>query len=151
MYHAIVRRKVAQFFASLSQGDYEFVFAGMAPDFEHTFAGTHAFGGTRHTAAGMRLWLERLFRLNKKLNFTIKHIAVSGTPWNTTVAVEWRDTAILADGDASYFNDGTHVIRMRWGKVFSLHAYLDTQKVVEAFRRMAEQGIAEASAAPIED
>jgi hypothetical protein len=78
----------------------------------------------------MRLWLERLFRLNKKLDFTVKHIAVSGTPWNTTAVIGWRDTATLADGDTSYFNDGAHVIRMRWGKVVSLHACLDAEKVV---------------------
>lgn len=151
MYHAIVRRRVAQTFEALGRGDYEVALAGMAQRFEHNFSGAHALGGTRHTKAGMRLWLERLFRLNRKLDFTVKHIAVSGTPWNTTAVIEWRDTATLADGDSSYFNDGTHVIRMRWGKVVSLHAYLDTEKVVQAFRRMAEAGIAEAEAAPIED
>jgi ketosteroid isomerase-like protein len=150
MYHAIVRRKVAQTFAALSRGDYEIALTGMAPRFEHVFAGTHALGGTRHTAAGMRLWLERLFRLNRELSFTVKHVAVSGTPWNTTAVIEWRDRAMLANGDP-YVNDGTHVIRMRWGKVVSLHAYLDTELVVAAFQRMAEQGIAEAAAAPIED
>jgi ketosteroid isomerase-like protein len=151
MYHAIVRRRVAQTFEALSRGEYEFALAGMAPRFEHIFAGNHALGGTRHTVAGMRLWFERMFRLNKKLNFTIKHIAVSGTPWDTTAIIEWRDTATLANGDTSYFNDGTHVIRMRWGKVVSLHAYLDTEKVVTVLRQMAEHGFAEAVAAPIED
>lgn len=50
-----------------------------------------------------------------------------------------------------YVNDGTHVIRMRWGKAVALHAYLDTEIFTAACRRMAEQGIAEAAAAPIED
>jgi ketosteroid isomerase-like protein len=108
-------------------------------------------GGSRHTAAGFRRRLERLYRLNRKLQFTIKHIAVSGTPWNTTATVEWRDTAILADGNALYFNDGVHVIRMRWGKVTSIHAYLDTQKVAAAFEGMVKAGIAEAGASAIED
>ena len=40
---------------------------------------------------------------------------------------------------------------MGWGKVVSLHAYLDTEKVVAVMRRMAKAGIAEAEAAPIED
>ena len=150
MYHAIVRRRVARTFAALSRGEYEEALAGMAPRFEHIFAGTHALGGTRHTVVGFRLWLERLFRLNRDLSFTVKHIAVSGMPWNTTAVIEWRDTATLANGDP-YVNDGTHVIRMRWGKVVALHAYLDTELVVAAFRRMAGQGIAEAAAAPIED
>jgi ketosteroid isomerase-like protein len=151
MYHAVVRRRVAQTFEALSRGDYEFALAGMAARFEHIFAGNHALGGTRHTLAGMRLWFERMFRLNQKLEFAIQHIAVSGTPWDTTAIIEWRDTATLANGDTSYLNDGTHVIRMRWGKVVSLHAYLDTEKVVTVFRQMAAQGFAEAVAAPIED
>jgi hypothetical protein len=40
---------------------------------------------------------------------------------------------------------------MRWGQVISLHAYLDTEKVVTVFRQMAKEGFAEAVAAPIED
>jgi ketosteroid isomerase-like protein len=151
MYHAIVRRRVAQTFDALSRGDYEFALAGMAPRFEHSFAGSHALGGSRHTAAAMRRWFERMFRLNQKLDFTIQHIAVSGTPWDTTAIIEWRDTATLANGDNSYVNDGIHIIRMRWGKVVSLHAYLDTEKVVTVFRQMAVEGFAEAVAAPIED
>jgi len=150
MYHAIVRHRVAQTFNALSRGNYEFALAGMASRFEHTFSGNHALGGTRHTVAGMRLWFERMFRLNQKLDFTIQHIAVSGTPWDTTAIIEWRDTVTLTNG-TSYLNDGTHVIRMRWGKVVSLHAYLDTEKVITIFRQMAEAGFPEAVAAPIED
>ncbi len=150
MYHAIVRRSVAQVFAALSRGDYEVALAGMAPRFEHIFSGSHPIGGTRHTAEGMRRWFERLYRLNRNLSFTIKQIAVSGMPWNTTAIVEWRDTATLASGEP-YVNDGVHVIRMRWGKVVSLHAYLDTEVFADACRRMADQGIDEAAAAPIED
>ena len=150
MYHAIVRNKVVGTFAALGRGDYEVALAGMAPRFEHVFAGTHALGGTRHTLPAMRSWFERLFRLNDHLNFTIKHVAVSGMPWNTTVVVEWRDRATLASGDP-YVNDGTHVVRMRWGRVVSLHAYLDTAVFADACRRMAEAGITEATAAPIED
>jgi ketosteroid isomerase-like protein len=150
MYHAIVRRKVTDSFAALSRGDYEVPLAAMAPRFEHIFAGAHPLGGTRHTVPTMRRWFERLFRLNEHLNFTIKHIAVSGWPWDTTIVVEWRDSATLASGE-SYVNDGTHIVRMRWGKVVALHAYLDTALFADACRRMAEAGIAEAAADPIED
>ena len=48
-------------------------------------------------------------------------------------------------------NDGVHVIRMRWGKVTSLHAYLDTEILALAFRKMAAEGIGEAAADPIRD
>ena len=103
---------------------------------------------TRKTSA--RAWFERLFRVLPALRFTIKHIAVSGWPWATTVVVEWRDFATLADGTA-YVNDGAHAIQIRWGKVVVLHAYLDTQIVVDAMRAMAAAGVAEAAAPKIED
>jgi ketosteroid isomerase-like protein len=149
MYHAVVRRRVLATFAALSRGNYEPALAGMAPRFEHIFAGSHPAGGTRHTPDAMRRWFERLFRLNHNLSFIIKHVAVGGPPWNTTAVVEWRDTAVLATG-TDYVNDGVHVIRMRWGKVISLHAYLDTEVFATACRQMADAGITEASAAPIE-
>ena len=135
---------------ALGRGDYEFALAGLAPRFEHVFAGTHALGGQRHTAAAMRNWFQRLFRLLPHLAFNVKHIAVSGPPWDTTIVVEWRDTATLPGG-APYVNDGVHVIRMRWGKVTSLHAYLDTEILALAFRKMAAEGIGEAAADPIRD
>lgn len=150
MYRTIVRRRVLAAFAALSRGDYEPALAGMAPRFEHTFAGSHPAGGTRHTPEAMRRWFERLFRLNRDLSFTIKHVAVAGPPWDTTAVVEWRDTAVLATG-ADYVNDGVHVVRMRWTRVVSLHAYLDTEVFGTACRQMAEAGVAEAGAAPIVD
>jgi ketosteroid isomerase-like protein len=150
MYHALVRRKLTRVFAELSRGNYEFALAGMAPRFGHVFPGSHPLGGTRHTAAAMRPWFQRLYRLAPGLNFTLKHVAASGPPWDTTAVVEWRGAATLASGEP-YVNDGAHVIRMRWGKVVSLHEYLDTEVLADACRRMAEQGIAEAAAEPIED
>jgi ketosteroid isomerase-like protein len=150
MYHAIVRRKVERLFEGLGRGDVDYAVAGMAPRFEHIFPGDHTLGGVRHTRPGIRAWLERLFRVLPGLRFEIKHMAVSGTPWNTTVVVEWRDYATLADG-APYVNDGAHAIRIRWGKVVVLHAYLDTQIMVEAMRSMAAAGVAEATAPRIED
>ena len=151
MYHALIRSQVRNTFAALSGGDYEPALASMASRFEHIFSGDHPLGGVRHSKAAMRRWFERLFRLNKQLRFTIKHIAVSGGPWDTTAVVEWRDAALLADGSTDYVNDGVHVVRLRWGKVVSLHAYLDTEHFADACRRMAAAGIAEAAAERIED
>jgi len=150
MYHAIVRRNVRKLFAALGRGDVDYAVAGMAPRFEHIFPGDHALGGVRHTRAGIRAWLERLLRVLPALRFDIKHMAVSGWPWLTTVVVEWRDYATLADG-TPYVNDGAHAIQLRWGKVVVLHAYLDTVIVVDAMRVMARAGVTEAAAAKIED
>lgn len=150
MYHAVVRRKVERIFFELSRGNFDFALAGAAPRLEHSFAGDHPLGGVRHTPAALRLWFERLYRLFPSLGFTVKHIAVSGWPWDTTVIIEWHDKATLATG-APYDNDGAHVVRLRWGRLVSLHAYLDTEVVANACRRMAAEGVEEARAAVIED
>jgi ketosteroid isomerase-like protein len=150
-YHAIVRSQVRKIFAKLSAGDWQSAVAGMADRFEHIFPGEHALGGIRHSKAGLTAWFKRLFTVHPVLRFQVKHIASSGTPWDTTAVIEWRDTAIMADGDTSYVNDGVHVIRLKWGKIVSLHPYLDTQKYAAALNRLAGTGLAEAGAAPIED
>lgn len=150
LYHAIVRRLLRNVFAQLSAGNYEYILGQMAPQFEHIFSGTHPLGGTRHTVGAMRSWFERLYRLSPNLQFETRAMAVSGPPWDTRATVEWIDRATLADGQP-YINRGVHFVRLRWGKVVSLHAYLDTQTYADACRRMAENGIDEAAAAPIED
>ena len=38
---------------------------------------------------------------------------------------------------------------MRWGEVVSVHAYLDTQVLIDTLNRMAVNGIEEAKAPPI--
>lgn len=150
MYHALIGHRLRVVFAALSRGDDEFVLDGMAARFEHTFAGSHPLGGTRHSLPALRRWFQRLRALNKQLAFTVKHVAVSGSPWDTTAVVEWRDSATLADG-TRYVNDGVHVVRIRWGRVVSLHAYLDTEVFANACRAMAAAGVSEASSPPIED
>ncbi len=150
MYKRIVKHKIINIFDALSRADYEPALKGMGSHFDHIFSGKHPLGGVRHSRKAMERWFKRLFSLSKNLNFTIKHIAVAGWPWDTTVVVEWHDSATLANGQP-YDNDGVHVIRMRWGKVFSLHAYLDREIFVNACRVMREDGIAEADLKPIED
>jgi ketosteroid isomerase-like protein len=150
MYAFWVRKMVKQSFESLNQGNYESVLKGISPSITHTFSGTHALGGTRHSVEAMRQWFQRLYILSPKLNFTIKNIAVSGFPWDTTIAVEWVDSAKPADG-SEYVNEGVHIIKMHWGKVVYLHAYLDTQLTEALCQRLAIYGLKEAAAPPIED
>jgi ketosteroid isomerase-like protein len=150
MYHAIVKRLAVKSFESLTRGDYESVLKSISPRITHTFSGQHALGGTRHSVGAMRAWFERLYRLSPGLHFEIQNVAVSGWPWATTVAVEWIDRATPADG-SPYVNEGVHVIKMRWGKVVYLHAYLDTQRTIALCDRLAAYGLAEAKARPIED
>ena len=150
LYHAIVHRQLARVFVELGRGNPEVALSGLATDFEHHFAGDNPLGGVRHSRRAMEQWFGRLYRLYPGLHFTIKHVAASGPPWDTTAVIEWRDQATLASGEP-YDNDGVHVVRLRWGKLVSLHAYPDTEVVATASRRMAERGVEEARAPQIED
>ncbi|TDB67470.1 nuclear transport factor 2 family protein [Arundinibacter roseus] len=150
MYHYIIKQMVKKSFAALNRGDYESVLEGISPRIIHTFSGNHPIGGTRHSVESMRRWFKRMYTITPQLHFTIKNVVASGTPWNTTIAVEWEDTATPANGEP-YVNEGVHIIKMRWGKVFYLHGYLDTALFSDLCKRLSLTGLPEASLPPIND
>jgi hypothetical protein len=63
--------------------------------------------------------------------------------------VQWEATTTLLNGDSSYFNRGLHVISMRWGKVYSLDVFEDSQEVTRGLAVQAESGLEEAIAEQI--
>jgi ketosteroid isomerase-like protein len=148
VFHAIARQRARAGFDALSRGDYTVALDALADDVHHVFAGDHALGGKRHSRDAVRRWFERLFRLYE-LRFDVERVIVSGPPWDLTVAVEWLGHATPKAGEP-YVSEGAHIIRIRRGRVVYLHAYEDSQKVAEACRRMADAGIQEATAQPIE-
>jgi ketosteroid isomerase-like protein len=150
VYHAIVRRRIRGVFESLNRGDWRAPLADTAEDVHHVFPGDHALGGERHSRAALERWFERLFRLFPEPRFEVRRVAARGWPWRTWVAVEWIDHVSPVIGE-TYENRGAHWVNVRWGKVTAIHAYLDTQRIVEACRELAEQGVEEAAAAPIVD
>ncbi|CAA9443818.1 MAG: hypothetical protein AVDCRST_MAG01-01-3892 [uncultured Rubrobacteraceae bacterium] len=147
-YHYAVEGVVRFAFGRLSAGDHRTLLRACASDVEHTFAGEHALGGTRHSKEGLERWFGRLFRLFPGLDFEVKRVLVRGWPWRTVAMVEWVDRARPADG-VPYVNEGAHVLRLSWGRVVGIHAYLDTQKVEVVCERLADAGIEEAAAPPI--
>ena len=64
------------------------------------------------------------------------------------VFVEWTAEVTPAVGP-TYQNVGTHVLRIRRGKVSEFLAYEDSQAVADACALMAQAGIDEATAPPI--
>jgi ketosteroid isomerase-like protein len=150
MYHYIIKQIAKNTFEALNRGDYEAVLKNVSPKITHQFAGKHPIGGTRHSVESMRKWFKRLYTITPQIHFTIKNIAISGMPWNTTVAVEWEDKATPANGEP-YVNEGVHFIKMRWGKAVYIHGYLDTQLFIDLCKRLADAGLKEAAAAPIID
>jgi ketosteroid isomerase-like protein len=148
VYHYLGQRKVREMFAQLSLGNFEPALASLAPEFEQIFAGNHPLGGTRRDPNAFRRWFERMYRLFPELEFEVISTASSGPPWNQTLVAEWVDRARPVDG-GTYENHGVHVINLSWGRVRSIHAYLDTQVVSDVCRRLYSNGHAEAGAAMI--
>jgi ketosteroid isomerase-like protein len=148
MYKTIAARRARGVFEALGRGDWQKGLEGVAEDVHHTFPGDNAIGGERHSKEAMRRWFERLHRLIPDLNFEVKRVAVSGPPWDMSIAVEWHDWGHAADG-VPYENEGAHWIRIRRGKAVYIHAYLDTEKVTALTKRLAEAGYEEAGEPPI--
>jgi hypothetical protein len=97
----------------------------------------------------MRRWLEQLGCVLPNLHLKVNNIWVTGWPWDTTVFVQWDATATLLNGDNSYFNRGLHVISMRWGKVYALDVFEDSQEVARGLAAQAGAGLTEAVAEQI--
>lgn len=149
MYQLLVKRHLRKQFDRLSAGDYESVLRGVDENVHHRFAGEHPLGGERHTKHGLRLWFQRLFRLYNSLAFEVHRITLTGWPWDLRAAAEWTAVVTPAGGDV-YLNRGVHIIRIQRGRVTQLSAYEDSQAVAHSCRAMADLGVTEATAPPIE-
>src|SRR5437588_2987624 len=116
MYHWFVRRRARAAFDRLSRCELQLMVADLADDVDHTFPGEHALGGERHSREAVARWFERLHRLFPGHEFEVQRVVSRGWPWSTWVAVEWLARLTPLEGEP-YANEGTHWIRIRWGKV----------------------------------
>lgn len=149
MYHAIVRQKIRALFDAVSKGDAEPVLTAFAPRFEHRFIGEdHALGGARQRLDLTREWYARLYRLMPDIQFDLERIDVSGTPWNTTIIVDWKETNSGTDGVVTD-NRGIHAINLQWGKATRVVICPHTDGLRKTLDRLFAAGVAEAHAAPI--
>jgi ketosteroid isomerase-like protein len=150
VYHRIVANKVHATFAQISDGNWEPMVTGMAPEFSYVFYGDSALSGERHTIEALRQWWERSFRLINNLTFQVEEVIVSGGPWATRIATRVRVRATLADGSV-YQNVFMQNMRMRWARITEIHTLEDTAALQRALDRLAHSGVPEAHAAPITD
>jgi ketosteroid isomerase-like protein len=149
LYRHFVAKSVHRSFDHVNNRRWDELLKPVAPNVHHRFGGSHAIGGERHDKEAMRRWLERLGRVLPNLHLKVNRIWVTGWPRNTTVFVQWDASATLLNGDDSYFNRGFHVISMRWGKVYSLDVFEDSQEVARGLAAQAAAGLKEAVADPI--
>ena len=149
MYRKIVEANVRKAWRRLAGGDYDYVLDQFANDFEYSFAGDHALGGTRHSREAMAGWFERLFELFPGIRFELTDVLVKGWPWRTkAVALVGISTNVAGE---PYRNEVAQTIELRWGRITRIRTLEDTQKLDRALRRLAEAGVPQAELAAIED
>ena len=148
MYRRIIKARLAAAFAGLNEGRISAITNELSPSAEHFFIGTHALSGTRRTAETIQRWYERLHRLLPDIRFRVHQIQVEGPPWRTLATVDWTESNTGTDGVRTT-NEGTNVIRIRWGKVVSVRIYTDTAVLQQTLDRLAARGTSEAHADPI--
>lgn len=145
IYGYIVKMKIQETFDHVNNHRWEKAAAGVVSHIHHRVSGTHALGGERHDKKSLLQWFERLGTVQPKLQLKINQIWVKGWPWNTTVFVQWDGTATLLNG-APYSNRGLHVLNLRWGKVYSMEEFQDSQAAANALDIQANAGLKEAVA-----
>jgi ketosteroid isomerase-like protein len=149
MYHFIVKQKVKVIFEHLNQGDFDYVLRQFAPSAEHWFSGRHALAGLRRTPQLRQAWYQRLKAVLPGLRFDVQKIVVSGWPWRTHVAVEWKDRVFDPQGIELSPNQGMFMLTLSWGRAVEFHVYCDTQGLAQNLDLIAEQGVAQASLPPL--
>ena len=155
MYRMIVARKIRASWREVQQRNAGAVVDQFARDFEYRFVGEHALGGVRRTRASQLEWFERLFRVFPSIEFTVRDVIVTGPPWRTRAAV-LLDVRIpgergYSDAEPVWTNEVMQTVELRWGRITRIVTMTDTQREVAILTRLTEAGMAEASAAPIED
>lgn len=148
IYSSIVKMKIRQTFDHVNNHRWDKATEALAPRVHHRVSGDHALGGERHDKDSARRWFERLGRVLPTLRITVNKVTVKGWPWNTQVFAEWDGNATLNNG-APYINRGLHVFTLRWGKVYALEEFQDSQAAANGLATQAATGLKEASAEPI--
>lgn len=148
IYSYIVKKKIQETFDHVNNHRWEKAVEAVDPHVHHRVSGIHALGGERHDKKALLSWFMRLGSVQPKLQIKVNRIWVNGWPSNTTVFVEWDGKATLLNGEA-YINRGMHVFNLRWGKVYSLEEFQDSQAAANALAIQAEAGLKEAVAEQI--
>lgn len=78
----------------------------------------------------------------------LPQILNKGTPWDTTVTIEWKDFFTLRDGKQGS-NCGVHIIHFKWAKADSVRIYCDTKLLIEYLETQSKLGVEEASRPPL--
>ena len=139
MYRWTVAQVLRYVYGKAIAGDDSVMMKATAADVTFRFPGSSSFAASLTGREPLRAWLARFTAFSPR--FEVRDVAVSGPPWNMTVALRFHD-AIGAD----YENDGVEWLRIRWGRVRSVEVFLDTERVSSWESRHAGLGGAPAVA-----
>jgi ketosteroid isomerase-like protein len=148
-YRWVLKLKIIKGFEELNLRNYTYLTGLFADNVIYEFEGDHTLGGTRISKKGVEKWFDRLFRLLPS-KFIVNSITVSGSMWNTTTIIEFTDTVTPHFGQ-SYTNNGIQIVKLRFGKAYKIHTYVNTQKIITALNILYENGVLEAKADKIEE
>lgn len=148
LYSYIVKKRIRQTFDHVNNHRWNEGVEAVAPHVHHRVSGAHALGGERVGKEALRRWFERLGHVLPNLRLKVNTIWVTGWPWNTTVFVQWDGLGTLLNG-APYVNRGLHVFTLRWGKVYALEEFQDSQAAAHGLTTQAAAGLKEAAAEQI--
>lgn len=148
LYSYIVEKRIRQTFEHVNNHRWNEALEAVAPHAYHRVSGVHALGGERTGKEAIRRWFERLGHVLPNLHIKVNRIWVKGWPWDTTVFVQWDGKATLHNG-APYINRGLHVFTLRWGRVFALEEFQDSQAAALGLASQAAAGLKEAAAEQI--
>ena len=149
IYSSIVKMKIRQTFNHVNNHRWDKATEALDPHIHHRVSGDHALGGERHDKDSVRRWFERLGRVLPNLRITVTDVTVKGWPWNTKVFAQWDGKATLLNGGAPYINRGLHVFTLRWGRVYALEEFQDSQAAGRGLAAQGAAGLEEAVAEPI--
>jgi ketosteroid isomerase-like protein len=150
MYHTIVKRRIANLFARANSGDWQAIIDTLSPNFIYRFVGDTPLGGTRTKKSSMQAWFQRIYRLVPDAKLTPQMIVVDGPPWNTRIMTYVKFNGTLPSGKP-YENEVMQLMKLRWGSLTSVLTIEDTKRFADILPQLAAAGIAEATAAPIDD
>lgn len=148
LYSYIVKKRIRQTFDHVNKHHWDEAIEAVVPSIQHRVSGVHALGGERRSKEALHRWFYRLGRVLPSLQIQVSQIWVTGWPWDTTVFVQWDGTATLLNGDA-YINRGLHVFTLRWGKVYALEEFQDSQEAARGLAIQAAMGLKEAASEQI--
>jgi hypothetical protein len=130
-----MRLVVKRVYSAMRAGNPEPALRMFEPTARLHFAGNHSWAVDTTDAAERRSWFERFAALRPDLR--CDDVLVCGPPWRMSACVVFDDALRDDSGEVIYSNHGVQYVQLRWGRMVLDEINLDTQRVAEYDRYVA--------------